>query len=1593
MNRINRWAAETAVVFALACAARADATASWIQDADGNWSAGGNWTSGSAAAGTTGVATFSNAITASRTVTVDTSPWMIGGLVFGNTGAFGWTIAGGALNLDGTALAITVNPGSAAKVASVLSGSAGLTKAGAGTLTLSGANTYSGGTTLSDGALQIGDGSSATASAGRGALAVGGNTLILNLSGAATLADSSVTASGLIQNSGFGKVTLTNGVITGTVDGGSAGIVLANPISADFRPKGDVTFGSESAARTIWCVYPGTTLRIVKSGTFWWIGGVSAESATSFDIAAGVTVALSAGQGFGTLYYNHLTGPGGFTFDGDANQVGYILGASTLGGTLTANRPISFGNGGAGGTAGATMIDDTANGSVTFNSTTDATYSGNMSGAGALIKTNANTLTLSGTNTYKGATSISGGTLAIGGTGVLGAGSYSGNILNNGAFLYGSRAGQTLSGNISGTGSLIKASAGTLTLSGYNTYTGATRVNAGELVGATGGACVNSIVTIAAGATNGVSLLVPDDQWFCVGLTYAGGIAGLDFDLAHFPVSTTLAPLVINGDLNVAGTVGVVVRNGYWPTAGTYPLASYTGSLNGPGTFNLVSLPTGLKATLVNNTTAKRLDLSVTAVPKASAPMQTAEKLWTDVPYRVPDVPWDDQYGHHRAVLKVAAGADAVAVHVPWRRQDDPANKRLIVLGPEGKLVRNVLRRRVERESADLVFGPAPQPGVYHLYYLPFPVQPETGNYGHPYLSPEAAPEAEWTKRNGLDAVQRTPAEEALPRARVSVIEARTAFDSLYPMGVPLTAKEHAELLDKNSAPFLLFAEDRTRPIGMRTALPVCWREGEKTVFSGSPLRNEYYVFQVGVYAARQKLEKLSVRFSPLKGPKRSSLPAKALTCLNLAGVDPYGKPFTNSVSVAHGDVQALWIGVDLPRDVAPGDYLGQVTIAADHAEARTVELCLKVGSDLLKDRGDGDGWRLARLRWINSTLGVSDEPIPPYTPLKLKNQAISCLGRQVRLAESGLPAAIGTTRAPAGILAGPVRWVVETPSGPIVFANPRFEIVSRSAGRIAWRSAASAGGLRLECAATMEFDGYLHYRIALKTTEAIQVKDVRLEIPFRPETAEYMMGMGVDGGRMPKAHDWKWHGPQDSFWVGNPAGGLHCELRGSSYHGPMLNLYHPAPPASWSNGGQGGLRVSAAENAVVVTAYSGSRELDPATPVEFEFALLITPVKPLDPARQFTERYFHHIEPTDADVAAGIKVINVHHANLLNPFINYPFSANDRLKAFVDKWHARDIKVKIYYTLRELTNHLPEIWFLRSLGNEVYADGPGGGYPWLQEHLGSGYLPQWYFRFEDGTVCAAIANSGETRWYNFYVEGLGWLMKNIGIDGLYLDDVSYDRRTLQRMRRVMAASRPDCRIDLHSNTAFSIGPATQYAEFFPYVDKLWFGESFRYDQMTPDQWLVQASGIPFGLMGDMLQDGGNPWLGMVYGMTARLPWSSSGPKDPRLVWQVWDDFGIAGARMLGYWDAACPVRTGREDILATAYVKPGKALIAIGSWSKQDADVRLNIDWKVLGINPDRAILHAPLIRDFQEEMRWKPGDPIAVHPLRGWLIYVTEQ
>ena len=973
-----------------------------------------------------------------------------------------------------------------------------------------------------------------------------------------------------------------------------------------------------------------------------------------------------------------------------------------------------------------------------------------------------------------------------------------------------------------------------------------------------------------------------------------------------------------------------------------------------------------------------------------------------DVPFTVAAEPWRQVHerGYHRAVVSVEEAGPAVRVTIPWRRRDPhPEHKAVIVVDAQtGAEVVNAVAVEITRERGVVAFEPTSGAGRYELYYLPIVEDTMWGGYQGGYVRPRGNAGEPWLKGNGLTkrGVESGRWRE-LPEAHAERIEARSAFHSFFPMEIIATAKETAAFSAKHEGTYLVFPEDRRYPIRMRHELPLRWIEkGPRASFAGTVKRNEYYAFQLGIYAASQGLEDLRLSFGGLSHEaEAAAIAASALNCINFGGTDWDGKPLRKRVDVPKGTVQALWVGIQVPKDAAPGAYTGCIEVRPANAAPQAITVKIAVEDEVLKDHGDGEPWKHSRLRWLDSTLGADGEVVPPYTPLDVDEHTIRCLGREVVLGESGLPISIR-----AGgyeVLGAPMALQPDTAAGAVALAPRPFDIVQDAPGRAVWEATSESERLQLTCRGRMEFDGHVHFALTLEARQDMAFADVRLCLPATPYASEYFMGIGRGGGLRPAEYDWKWTGPYDSFWLGNTHAGVHCELRGGAYHGPMLNLYKPAPPKAWSNGGEGGCRVRDAGEGALVEAYTGARALRAGEQITFEFALLVTPVKPLDTRKHFENRYYHsggEPEITDELAEAKVNVINIHHANHLNPYINYPFVETEVLKEFVDAQHAEGRAVKIYYTIRELSNYVPEMFALRSLGHEIFTGGGGGGFPWLREHLAEDYAPSWYSPIDGGEADASIVTTGLSRWCNYYVEGLRWLAENLGIDGLYLDDVTYDRSLLQRMRKALAGANPNAMLDLHSNTGFSVGPANQYAEFFPYVDRLWFGESFRYNEMSPDQWLVEVSGIPFGLMGTMLHAGGNQWLGPVFGMNTRLGWVTENVAcDPRNVWTVYDEFGIADAEMVGYWEEGCPVGVSGPALKATAYIKPGKTLIALGNFGSEPATCAFTIDWKRLGLVAEKAYYWAPEAEGFQPERRFTVGEGIPIEPKRGWLLILQHE
>ncbi|MGL4942213.1 MAG: glycoside hydrolase domain-containing protein [Thermoguttaceae bacterium] len=956
------------------------------------------------------------------------------------------------------------------------------------------------------------------------------------------------------------------------------------------------------------------------------------------------------------------------------------------------------------------------------------------------------------------------------------------------------------------------------------------------------------------------------------------------------------------------------------------------------------------------------------------------------VPFTIAKTPWDmDGIGTHRALVEVASSSEhqAVVVTLPWKRPDlRPETKKVIVIdATTSKEVSNVTLLEFDSEKGTIAFEPETVPSVYYVYYLPCRLRKnwDDARYGqwNDFIPPDYTASPEW-----VHCVKENV--RSLPEAKLIQFEARTSMDFFTPMGIIATEKEETDVKDAHADNMLVFPEDRTFPSRLVYHLSYRWaKNGPSYFFAGYAAKNEYYVWQIGLWASRSEIRKIDISFSDFVCGT-SVIPASEATCFNTGGTNWDGKPISFTVNVPQGRVQPLWCGIQIPRNAQEGVYKGKAMLTAETGEKATVDIEIHVEAKILEDKGDGDLWRHARLRWLNSTIGIDNKPTAPYETMNVVGDTIFATGKEVSLVAAGLPKNVKIND--KLVFASPVSFVIKTETGEITFVTTDLNVEKKDDGLVEWTASSIQEGVKFRCKATMEFDGYLHYSIDISSSSGeVVVEDIKLVFPFTPYASEYFMGIGYSGGFRPVSHEWNWTGPYDSFWIGNIKAGMHVEFRGGAYHGPLINDYKPAPPASWYNEGKGGISVEGTKGQVAtVTAFTGKRTLT-TTPVEFEFAMLITPVKQIDTAKHFQQRYYHG-DPDQSDVglSGGATVFNIHHAGRLNPVINYPWFVRQPLIDHISAMHEKNVKVKLYYTIRELTTHATELHALKSLNHEIFVGGVGYGSPWLCEHLIDDYRPAWYTELPGQDYDAALVLNGFSRWINYYLEGYRWMLENYKIDGVYMDDVSFDRPVLKRMKKIMNTYRSGSLIDLHSNTAYSIGPANQYAAFYPYIDRTWFGESFQYNKMSPDEWLITFSGIPFGEMSEMLQDGGNPFLGMVYGTTNR----SHGP-----IWELWMSFGIENARMIGYWDEEPAVDTGEPNVKATVFVNHGKTLLVIGNFDDVEHSVSLRIDWAKLGLRPDSVKVEAPEMLGLQAASQHDLNQPIRLQPKKGVFLLISEE
>ncbi|MGK9286653.1 autotransporter-associated beta strand repeat-containing protein [Sinorhizobium meliloti] len=388
-----------------------------VNGGDGTWRAAGDtdWTDSSG----TFVGPFANASFAifqgaAGTVTVDNANGQVQavGMQFATNG---YTVEGNPIVLvddstqaglqsiirvgDGTA----AGAGYVATINSVLSGNTRLVKTDLGTLVLSGTNTYSAGTAINGGTVEISADANLGAAGGvlgldggtlrNTAAVVSGRTVTLNAGGGTFATLDTLTLNGVVG--GAGALTKTGAgtlVLAGTNSYQGGTVINGGTVAV----SADANLGNAAGA----LAFNGGTLN--TTGTF----------------TAARTVTLNAGGGtFDTDNLTRLTltntvgGVGALTKAGAGTLV--LTGTNSYGGgTTIAGGTLQLGNGGATGSITGNVLN---NGTFAFDRSDTYTFAGSVSGTGAVEQLGSGVTILTADNSYTGATDVRQGTLIVNG--------------------------------------------------------------------------------------------------------------------------------------------------------------------------------------------------------------------------------------------------------------------------------------------------------------------------------------------------------------------------------------------------------------------------------------------------------------------------------------------------------------------------------------------------------------------------------------------------------------------------------------------------------------------------------------------------------------------------------------------------------------------------------------------------------------------------------------------------------------------------------------------------------------------------------------------------------------------------------------------------------------------------------------------------------------------------------------------------------------------------------------------------------------------------------------------------------------------------
>jgi hypothetical protein len=609
---------------------------------------------------------------------------------------------------------------------------------------------------------------------------------------------------------------------------------------------------------------------------------------------------------------------------------------------------------------------------------------------------------------------------------------------------------------------------------------------------------------------------------------------------------------------------------------------------------------------------------------------------------------------------------------------------------------------------------------------------------------------------------------------------------------------------------------------------------------------------------------------------------------------------------------------------------------------------------------------------WVGSREGISDQVIPPFTALQSAKTAQGCTvspwGRTYEFGATPFVSQIRSKDAP--LLAAPMRLLARVNGTDVVWTAGASQLAGT--GDTACRVSQKLVGASVSAnvTATIEVDGLAKIAWALQANKPVTLDELAVEIPLRSGHARYLNtwpdsagAMAGTSGALTADYTSKF---QPMVWLGDEASGLQwvCESEQNwsvAEPGKAIQIIR--------RGDEVVLRLNLVTTPVALAA-GGKRD--------YVFGLLATPVKPVtedawDARIVRTIGYGQELDLPDMKINGkpalqfyaekGARAIIVWKWWNVFAYTRPIGGYEEKFRRLVKECHRYGLKVLPYVGGFLLSENAPEAMFF---GDEMRAPGK----PYSLGKLGD--LPP------QGALHACQRGP----WQDFLVDGIGRLIDEYDVDGVYLDTTTRPllcdnelhgcgypkpdgsrggvypvfsvRDNLRRIYTAVKTRKPDGIVDVHPYECMN-APGLAWATTY------WNGEQLRandsiLDALPLERFRTEFMGCNWGVPADLLYYKlKNYRQSVALAILHDVPVRPEKPADLNVIsalWKVRDEFGVKQARWLPYWSNQDVVKVAPKNCYVSLFAHPeGRVLVYVSNLGKATADVRLSLNLDKLAL------------------------------------------